>query len=209
MIKKIIFDLDNTLIEWKDEYISALINTLKKLNINYSIDKIKQIDLAITEYENYNNTCSENNFLEFINKRCNIDLPIEFVNILLEEQTNCFEQFGDSEIDILEYLSNKYELIILSNWFTYTQEKRLEKAGILKYFSFVSGGDKHILKPSIEAFNMIDNPRECVMIGDNIKNDIEPAIELGMQAILITNKNVRKDLRYRKIRKLEELKEML
>ena len=47
------------------------------------------------------------------------------------------------------------------------------------------------------------------MIGDSIRNDIEPALELGMKAILITNKNVRKDLRYRKIKKIEELKEIL
>ena len=34
MIKKIIFDLDNTLILWKDEYVNALKETLKKYNIN-------------------------------------------------------------------------------------------------------------------------------------------------------------------------------
>ena len=47
------------------------------------------------------------------------------------------------------------------------------------------------------------------MIGDSINNDILPALKLGMQAILITKKNVKKDLRYRQIRKIEDLKEML
>ena len=37
----------------------------------------------------------------------------------------------------LKYLSNKYELVVLTNWFTDCQQKRLEKAGILKYFKKV------------------------------------------------------------------------
>ena len=34
MIKKLIFDLDNTLIMWKPEYVNALRKTLQKYNIN-------------------------------------------------------------------------------------------------------------------------------------------------------------------------------
>ena len=107
------------------------------------------------------------------------------------------------------YLKSKYKLVVLSNWFTYTQKKRLENAGILKYFSKVSGGDERELKPSLKAFDIVDKKQECVMIGDSIRNDIEPALKCGMQAILLTNKNVKKNLRYRQIRKLEDLKEML
>jgi FMN phosphatase YigB (HAD superfamily) len=99
--------------------------------------------------------------------------------------------------------------MILSNWFTNTQKRRLENAGILKYFSKVSGGDERELKPSLKAFDIVDKKEECVMIGDSLKNDIFPAIELGMQAIHITKKDAKKDLRYRQIRKLEDLKEML
>ena len=92
--------------------------------------------------------------------------------------------------------------------YTYSK-KRLENAGILKYFSIVSGGDEHELKPSLKAFDIVDNKSECVMIGDSIKNDIMPALKLGMKAILLTKKNEKKDLRYKQIRKLEDLKEML
>lgn len=209
MIKKIIFDLDNTLMDWKDEYIFALTNVIKKLNLNYDEAKIREIDSAIVSYEEYNDIYTKERFLQFLNQKCNVDLPKCFVNMLIEEQGNCFDVFDKEKIDTLEYLNNKYELIVLSNWFTSTQKKRLENAGILKYFKIVTGGDEHKLKPSLKAFDIIKNPSECVMIGDSIKNDIIPAIDLGMQAILITNKNVRKDLRYKKINRLEELKEML
>ena len=209
MIKKIIFDLDFTLMDWEDEYIFAIANAIKKLNLNYNQDKVKEIDYVLTTYEKEHSIYEKEKFCNFLNERCNVKLPLKFVDILLEEQTKCYREFTESEIETLEYLNSKYELIVLTNWFTYTQKKRLENAGILKYFSKVSGGDERELKPSLKAFDIVDKKEECVMIGDNINYDILPAIELGMQAILITKKNVKKDLRYKQIRKLEDLKEML
>lgn len=209
MIKTVIFDLDFTLMDWEDEYIFAITNVINKLNLGYSEEKIKEIDNVLATYEKEFTMYENEKFCKFLNEKCNVNLPIQFVDMLLEEQTKCYREFTESEIDTLEYLSSKYELIVLSNWFTYTQKKRLENAGILKYFSKVSGGDERELKPSLKAFDIVDNKKECVMIGDSINNDILPAIELGMQAILMTKKNAKKDLRYRQIRKIEDLKEML
>ena len=209
MIKKIIFDLDFTLMDWEDEYIFAITNAVTKLNLDYDDKKIKEIDYILTIYEKEHSIYEKEKFCNFLNERCDVKLPLEFVDMLLEEQTKCYREFTESEIETLEYLSSKYELFVLSNWFTYTQRKRLENAGILKYFSKVSGGDERELKPSLKAFDIVDKKEECVMIGDSIKHDIEPALKLGMQAILMTKKNVKKDLRYRQIRKLEDLKEML
>lgn len=209
MIKTVIFDLDFTLMDWEDEYIFAITNVINKLNLGYSKEKIKEIDDVLATYEKEYTMYENKKFCEFLNRKCNVNLPLEFVDMLIEEQTKCYRKFTESEIDTLEYLSSKYELIVLSNWFTYTQKKRLENAGILKYFTKVSGGDERELKPSLKAFDIVDNKKECIMIGDSINNDILPAIELGMQAILITKKNVKKDLRYRQIRKIEDLKEML
>jgi len=209
MIKKVIFDLDFTLMDWKDEYIFAITNAVNKLNLGYSKEKIKELDDVLVTYEDVYPMYERKKFCDYLNKKCNTNLPYEFYDILAEEQTKCYRKFTESEIDTLEYLSSKYELLVLSNWFTYTQIKRLENAGILKYFSKVSGGDERELKPSLKAFDIVDKKEKCVMIGDSLKNDIFPAIELGMQAILITKKNVKKDLRYRQIRKIEDLKEML
>lgn len=209
MIKTVIFDLDNTLMDWEDEYLAALINVINNLNLGYSEDKIKEIDESLTKYEKEHLLYEKENFCEYLNKKCDVNLPLVFVDMLIEEQTKCYREFTKSEIDTLEYLSNKYKLVILSNWFTYTQKKRLENAGILKYFSIVSGGDERELKPSLKAFDIVDNKKECVMIGDSINNDILPAIQLGMQAILINKHIEKKDLRYKQIKKIEELKEML
>ena len=209
MIKKIIFDLDFTLMDWEDEYIFAITNVINKLNLGYSKEKIKELDYVLTTYEDVYPMYEREKFCDYLNEKCGTNLPYEFVDMLIEEQTKCYRQFTESEIDTLEYLSSKYELLVLSNWFTYTQKKRLENAGILKYFSRVSGGDERELKPSIKAFDIVDKKEECVMIGDSLNKDILPALEAGMQAIHLTKNNTRKDLRYRQIRKLEDLKEML
>ena len=209
MIKKVIFDLDFTLMDWEDEYIFALTNVINKLNLGYSDEKIKEIDSALETYESYHTKYEKEKFCDYLNEKCNVNLPYEFYDLLKEEQTKCYRNFTEGEIDTLEYLSSKYELMILSNWFTYTQEKRLENAGILKYFSKVSGGDERELKPSLKAFDIVDKKEECVMIGDSLNKDVLPALEAGMQAIHLTKKNIKKDLRYRQIRKLEDLKEML
>lgn len=209
MIKTVIFDLDNTLMDWKEEYIFALENTVKRLNLNYDKDTISKIDKALVLYEKNNTSYTKEKFIEFVNNVCGTKLNLDFMDILIEEQCKCYEEFTGEKLETIKYLSGKYKLICISNWFTYTQIKRLENAKIAQYFDIITGGDEHELKPSLKAFDIIENKKECVMIGDSIKNDIEPAIELGMQAILITKKPAPKDLRYRKISKLEELKEML
>ena len=209
MIKKVIFDLDNTLIKWEDKYIFALINTVKKLNLDYDNKMITKIDNTLVNYAKEHSIYTKEMFCDYNNKKCNINLPYEFYDILKEEQTMCYREFTESEINTLKYLSSKYELVILSNWLTYTQKKRLENAGVLKYFSLVSGGDERELKPSLKAFDIFENKEECVMIGDDINNDILPAINVGMQAILLNKKNYKKDLRYRQAKRLEDLKEML
>lgn len=209
MIKKVIFDLDFTLMDWEDEYIFAITNAVNKLNLGYNDEKIKELDYVLTTYEDVYPMYEKEKFCDYLNEKCGTNLPYEFVDMLIEEQTKCYREFTQTEIDTLEYLSSKYELMVLSNWFTYTQKKRLENAGILKYFSKVSGGDERELKPSLKAFDIVDKKEECIMIGDSLKNDILPALEVGMQAIHITKNNAKKDLRYRQIRKLEDLKEML
>ena len=44
---------------------------------------------------------------------------------------------------------------------------------------------------------------------DSINKDILPALKVGMQAILITKKDIENNKQYKQIKKLEDLKEML
>lgn len=208
MSKYIVFDLDNTLIDWKDEYIYTFYNVLDKLNLKYDDKTVQKFNDLVDDYEDKYNTYTKEEFVGFLNKECNTNLPIEFADLLIDEQCNCFDKYTEEEIDTIKYLSNKYTLICITNWFTKTQIERLKGAGIYQYFSIVTGGDEHPLKPSKEAFDILKDKSECIMIGDSLKKDIYPALELGMKAILITDKDI-KDSRFKTIKKITELKEML
>lgn len=208
MIKRIIFDLDNTLIEWKSEYIFALEKTLKELNINYSKDKIKEIDSAIDNYDKYGFTCQKQEFLDYVNKECNTNFSIDFVDKLIIEQGKCYQN-DEKLVKLIEYLSKKYDLVLLSNWFTDTQKLRLRGVGIDKYFSIITGGDEHPLKPNLEAFDSVlkdYKPEECLMVGDSLIADIIPAKKLGINTIWITKESSKE---YKTIKEIYELEDIL
>ena len=208
MIKRLIFDLDNTLVLWKDEYRDAVKKTLVKFNID--IDS-KLIDNIFENYENLYDTLTKEKLLEEINTKCNLNLNMDFMEDLIKEEQELSEYNSDM-IDLFEYLSSKYEIVLLTNWFLEVQEKRLEKVGILKYFNELYGAENTKLKPTEEAFiKAIGNrkPDECIMIGDNIKIDLEEAAILNINTILVDLKNKYSNTSFETINNIYDLKEML
>lgn len=209
MYKRIIFDLDNTLIMWKKEYIKGLDNTIKYFNLDIDsnvIDKI--IDSLEYKYERI----SKEILLDEINEICNVNLDISFVDKLFEEQSKLSE-IDDEVITTLEYLSNKYELVVLTNYFKEVQVNRLKNAQLEKYFKEVIGGDEVLLKPRKESFQFACGNYEkfeCLMVGDNYDMDIIGALNYGIDVIGCDfNGKLLDSDRYTIIKKFSELKKIL
>ncbi|MGI6476503.1 MAG: HAD family hydrolase [Defluviitoga tunisiensis] len=97
--------------------------------------------------------------------------------------------------DVLEYLCGKYKLGILTNGFRKTQLAKLNSSGIDKYFKIlVSSEDIGFPKPDEKIFSYAQKvsgyPKEKIAyIGDDLENDILPAIKFGMHAIWFKNNN--------------------
>ncbi len=207
-MKVIIFDLDDTLIKWKDEYISFLKDVLLEMNYHFSDELINKINWCIDDNEKHHDILSKEELLDYINTNCNINLPIEFINKLVERHKECGYEAKEL-IDVIDYLSKKYDLYVITNYFTDTQKERLNRMGVLKYFKNVYGADINYIKPNKKAFNIIldkYNASDCISIGDSLNNDIIPALELGMNAIWKTNS---KSSEYKTFNELKELKEIL
>ena len=68
MIKKIIFDVDNTLIPWKKEYFEEIKEVLNELKIDYTENDFNQILKALGEYENEHYKFDRKLMIEYINK---------------------------------------------------------------------------------------------------------------------------------------------
>lgn len=207
MIKRIIFDIDNTLIDFPD-YIEGYQKVLDKYHVNK-----KAIDLynAIGVYEEcgkYNNY-DKDELLKVINQELNTNLDNNFLNDYFDMYNNLITEVSESVKDTLDYLSKKYELVTLSNWFTFSQESRLKKVDIDKYFSKIYGTDIVPMKPSKESYlSVIGNNKinECIMIGDNIDMDIKVPYKLGMKVYYLSKG---KKSNYPSIEKIEDLKEVL
>lgn len=208
MIKKVIFDMDNTLMDFPKNFEIGFKKVLDKFNVN-----IEPIDLynAVGEYEKIGNYeyYTKENLIEVVNKVLNINLGLDFVDEFFSMYDKLITPIPMETIDTLKYLKSKYKLYIITNWFTDSQKSRLKEAGILEYFDEVYGTDIIPLKPKKECFMRVIGdlkPSECVMIGDNLEVDIKVPYEMGMQVYHLNKLGTSK---YPTIRKIEELKERL
>ena len=197
MIKRVILDIDDTLIPWKEEYYNEIKDALNILNIKYTEDDYKKIREAFDEYENQYFTYDRKQMIDFINEYAKKNYP---------------EKLEDNLVDTLEYLYSKYEMVILTDWYGDQQLKRLEKCNIARYFKEIYSAEKAKRKPFKEAFMQAignNKPEECIMIGDNFERDIEGALNAGLQAIWFNPKQKKENCKCKEIIKMEELRNIL
>ncbi|MEG0021990.1 MAG: HAD family hydrolase [Bacilli bacterium] len=208
-MKKLIFDLDNTLLKWKPDYTKALEKTIEEFNLNIDY---KVIDAIIEQQEKIHDIMNKETLLNDINNSLNINLEMNFINRLFYNQGFLVEIDNDV-IDTLTYLSKKYELVVLTNYFTEPQTERLKNALLIDFFTTIIGGDQVKIKPNIEAFKMAlgkTNPSDATMIGDSLICDIEGALNAKLEVIQIDYYNKYKNNNsYKIIRNFKELKNLL
>ncbi len=206
-MRKIIFDLDNTLMMYDDSY---LYDYGRAMNGTYE-DGMKLYE-SIGKYEACAGVYNKKDLLDFINKDMNANYSIDFINRLLEIISNNWVHYvPDGTDDVLQYLYNKYELYVLTNWFSECQANRLKNTGLLKYFKEVVGTDKVKAKPNTDGYLYITgntNKEDVIMIGDNIDIDIKGANDSGIKSILIDYRNRNSNYKNR-ITHIKELKKIL
>ena len=116
--------------------------------------------------------------------------------------------------EVLEYLSAKYNLYILSNGFKELQFHKMRSSDIDKYFrKVVLSDDIGILKPWPEIFYFAlsatqSELNDSLMIGDSWENDIAGAAGVGMHQVFY-NLSGRTDLPFTPTYQITDLKELL
>ncbi|MCD8402493.1 HAD family hydrolase [Tenacibaculum finnmarkense genomovar finnmarkense] len=90
----------------------------------------------------------------------------------------------DGVEEVLQELQGKCKIIVATKGDLLDQERKLEKSGILKYFHHTEVmSDK---KPAdyLKLIKHLDiQPSELLMIGNSLKSDVLPLIEIGAAAI--------------------------
>ena len=183
MIKRIIFDIDGTLITGVD-FSSYVANTLKKYGIE-DVEKTKQFLLNIKEYEKTYNSYDRNLYLKFFGDKLGCELDNHFLEIFFQELRKAIPENAEKIKSMLAAM-NEYELVLLSNYFEESQRNRLTAMGINDYFSEYYG--ESIIKPNELAYRQalgIYQPSECVIIGDDKRLDIDVPKSLGFKTIYV------------------------
>ena len=97
-------------------------------------------------------------------------------------------------IELLEYLRPKYNMYILSNGFKELQSRKMQTAGIDKYFdALILSEDIGVNKPDSRLYEhaihrTASKPEESIMIGDMFETDIVGAANIGMKQIYFNPK---------------------
>jgi putative hydrolase of the HAD superfamily len=92
---------------------------------------------------------------------------------------------------ILDYLSEKYVMHILTNGFRETQRTKLQSAGLDHYFEHVIHADESgYMKPDKRMFDYAlqtakIETHQCIMIGDDLYADVLGAKNVGMDQVFV------------------------
>ncbi|WP_195990249.1 YjjG family noncanonical pyrimidine nucleotidase [Clostridium sp. D53t1_180928_C8] len=192
--KVILFDADETLFDFKKAERQAFKNTMIDFRVDYDesyhFNTYEEINSAIwKELEQGLITQEElklERFRRFINKiEMNFD-ENEFASTYMKYLGDGSFLF-EGAIELIQDLSNKYTLSIVTNGLTTVQEKRIKKSVIAKYFKdIVISEEVGIAKPHPDIFeHAISNlgkfrKDEILMIGDNLNSDIRGGINYNI-----------------------------
>ena len=121
--------------------------------------------------------------LELSNKR----VPQEIINHILDIGKNMISrpvELLDGVEEVLQALSDKYRLIVLTKGDLLDQERKLEKSGLSKYFHHVEVLSD---KKEINYKNLLDHLEievsEFLMVGNSLKSDVIPILNIGASAV--------------------------
>ena len=203
MIRAIIFDLWGTLAYNKNHigsYIERINNLIGKENIEIFTELRK---------EWYVTRMNDDEFFTKLLLRINMPISIKdkLIKIWNEQIEDSF-LYDDTE-NILKILKSRgVKLILLSNT-TPISNEIIKKLDIEKYFDIIFFScNEGMLKPSPIIYNKIltrlrMEPKNLIVVGDQINTDIVGAEAYGIKAILIDRNN-----KYKYNNKIAELDEI-
>ncbi|MEL6917410.1 MAG: HAD family hydrolase [Bacteroidota bacterium] len=192
-IRVIGFDADDTLWvnetyfrEAEEKFADLLERYETKNKIDQELFKMEMKNLGVYGYgikgfmlsmiesalEISNSQISQATILEILNLgKTMIEHPVELL---------------DGVEEVLEKLGSNYRLVVLTKGDLLDQERKLEKSGLSKYFHHVE-----VLSDKKEANykHLLDhleiNVKEFLMLGNSLKSDVMPIVNIGAKAVHI------------------------
>lgn len=203
MVKAVFLDVDNTLLDFEKCSIAAMRQGFAELGLTYT-DKVYETFLPIntalwramergeiTQQDIFDTRWGKI-FAALGIEADGIDFEARFRRGLHEGA-----ELVEGAPEILEYLSGRYPLYVVSNGPQEQQEYRLEKAGLSRWLTRVfTSGWAGISKPDRAFFERCFaelpglDPAECMMAGDSLTADIAGGAAFGMQTCWLNFKGI-------------------
>ncbi|WP_373232085.1 HAD family hydrolase [Cohnella sp.] len=207
--KLILFDLDDTLLYFDDYWEQSTKETFRtysltsNLNINdlFNILKVKEINL-VQKYHNQEITMEEYRKFQVSETLSEFNLQIDDseIDLFHNQYKQISKLFIKPDIQItkmLESVSTKYRIGIVTNGTASWQYDKIESLGYDRFFSRESmiiselvGVEKphpFIYQKALEQFDI--KPQDTLFVGDSWKNDVIGPTEMGMKAIWVNFRN--------------------
>ena len=177
MIRRVIWDLDNTLMERDLKAEKAFFQ--ENLSVNQGMTLLS----LLSEYEESFSRFDISMLATFCQKK--VDFPIQeaFFRRWFSVHVDYPGVIIDGAKEVLSYLYYLgVENVICTNDVSDIQRERLRKVGLLPYIQEVYGGE-YFFKPYKEAYIRAYGdylPSQCMMIGDNLEKDVLAPRSLGI-----------------------------
>jgi putative hydrolase of the HAD superfamily len=192
-IKVIAFDADDTL--WVNEpyFREAEHEVARLLSVYETENKINQelykIEIDNLPYYGYGVKGFILSMIELALDVSNKKVVPEIIEKILEIGKDMLYkpiELLDGIKDVLDNLGGNYKLIVATKGDLLDQERKLQKSGLLDYFHHVEVMSDKKEKDYLKILKHLDvNPSEFLMIGNSLKSDVLPLIEIGASAIHI------------------------
>ncbi|MEI8109916.1 MAG: HAD family hydrolase [Chitinophagia bacterium] len=190
-IQVIAFDADDTL--WINEpYFREAEEAFAKLLVDYLPEHSIKKELYATEIHNltlygYGIKGFTLSMIETALRLTNQQLPPSIIQSILDIGKGMLDrpvELMEGVSELLDELKNKYRLVVATKGDLLDQERKLIKSGLLSNFHHIEIMSDKQVKDYAKLIRHLDiAPDEFMMVGNSIKSDILPVLELGAHAI--------------------------
>lgn len=232
------FDLDDTLIDNRENVRHAFKVVLDEMNEEYTEEKFDrwyEIDIKFwldrqngkfvvpDEYKEEEKLKSKK-FLDWIRAQ---RLLIYYENkISLERAIELNNMFVDAMREVvvpipgvketLEYLSKKYKIVVVTNGPKLATKDKVDKIECLDYVDKIYSAEMFgYMKPRIEFFEGVKEDIGCedldkyLMIGDSLKSDVEFGMNCGFDSCWINRNGMELDDKYKPTIIIKDIRELM
>lgn len=193
MIKAICFDLDGTLVHFNGDF-SLFLDGLRNELMLVQCDLKEFADLLSAELHADGAVTLQSALLKTL-ERLELLPPDDLLDVTKRaiDDYSAQVQVLPGAKELLEFCAERVPLALVTNGPEDMQRAALGAAGIEDYFQnvLISGsGDVAARKPHSRIYELAckslgSAPEETLMVGDKRENDVQAALDCGMQAVLI------------------------